>query len=298
MAYMKKTVVVDAPGKINLSLDIVGVREDGYHDIHSIMQTVDLYDTITISRSKTDGIFISCNRPQIPCNETNYAHIAARRFFEVLNVEPVGISIDIQKRIPVQAGLAGGSADAAGVLVGLNALLDVGATPQALCEAGASVGADVPFCIIGGTQQAQGIGDKLTRLPDLGDCYIVIAKPHQGISTADSYRKYDRYGAEYHPNIAYLIRQLRLNNLKELASGMYNVLEEVADLEDIHILRNRMIASGAVGSLMSGSGSAVFGIFQNRSQAKHCMRKLYDSAESVFLVSPVPHGAIVLDIRE
>lgn len=295
---MKQKVITEAPGKINLSFDITGVRKDGYHTVNTIMQTVDLCDTVTIMRTEEKGIFLSCDRPRIPCDETNYAYIAARKFFERFSVDYHGISIDIQKRIPVQAGLAGGSADAAGVLVGLNTLFDVNASMDVLCELGVLVGADVPFCIVGGTQQAQGIGELFTPLSPMPYCPIVIAKPPMGLSTPESYRKYDKYGAEHHPDIDYLITQLRVGNLKELACSMYNVLEEVADLTDIPVIRNKMIGSGALGSLMSGSGSSVFGIFNSRWHAKRCMRKLYDYSESIFLVEPVQHGAVVLDSWE
>ncbi|MEM1486116.1 4-(cytidine 5'-diphospho)-2-C-methyl-D-erythritol kinase [Oscillospiraceae bacterium PP1C4] len=295
---MKKTVVVDAPAKINLSFDITGVREDGYHNVNTIMQTIDLYDTVTISRSERNGIFVSCDRQRVPCDETNYAHIAARKFFEAFDISGAGITIDIQKCIPVQAGLAGGSADAAGVLAGLNVLFDVNANVDTLCDIGVQVGADVPFCIIGGTRQAQGIGEQFTKLSELPKCHIVVAKPQMGLSTPLSYRRYDKYGVEHHPDIDYLVKQLRIGNLKDFASSMYNVLEEVADLEDIPIIRNKMIGSGALGSLMSGSGSAVFGIFDSRVPAKHCMHRLYDFAQSVFLAQPVSHGAVVVDVRE
>ncbi|MBC8586145.1 4-(cytidine 5'-diphospho)-2-C-methyl-D-erythritol kinase [Youxingia wuxianensis] len=295
---MKKNVVVNAPGKINLSLDITGIREDGYHNIDTIMQSIDLGDTVTISKMDSPGVFISCDRPRVPCDESNYAHIAARMFFDEFHIPSQGIAIDIQKRIPIQAGLAGGSADAAGVLVGLNTLFDVNADEQTLCQLGVKVSADVPFCIVGGTQHATGIGNQFNRLPDLPKCYLVIAKPTMGISTKDSYRRYDKYGAEHSPDIEYLIKQLHIGNLKDLASSMYNVLEEVADVEDIHIIRNKMIGTGALGSLMSGSGSAVFGIFDNRTLARKCMKKLYGVAQGVFLARPVPYGAVVIDAQE
>ena len=298
MILMKKTVIVEAPGKINLSFDITGKRADGYHNVDTIMQTIDLCDTVTISRMDQKGIFISCDRPRIPCDETNFAHIAAQKFFAEFGQPDTGISIDIQKRLPVQAGLAGGSADAAAVLMGLNVFFDVNEDLFRLCRLGAEVGADVPFCLMGGTQRATGIGERLVEVEELPRCQILIAKPPAGISTKEAYARYDERGRENHPDIEYLLKQLRMDNLKDFSASMYNVLEEVAYLPEIPAIKRKMISCGALGALMSGSGSAVFGIFDSRSRAKHCMRKLYDMSEAVFLARPAPHGAVVLDVRE
>ena len=295
---MKKTVIVDAPGKVNLALDVTGKRPDGYHTIDTIMQAVDLCDTVTISRMSGKGIYISCDRQMIPCDETNYAHIAARKFFERFGQPDTAISIDIQKRIPVQAGLAGGSADAAGVLVGLNALFGTGADRGTLCEIGVQVGADVPFCIVGGTRRARGIGNEFTPLPPLPACHILIAKPGPGMSTPESYRRYNERGVKRRPDMPALLRQLEAGELRAFARGMVNVLEEVADLPEIPFLRERMCEAGALGALMSGSGSAVFGIFEDRGPAKHCMRRLYSHAEAVFLSRAVTYGAVVLDLLD
>lgn len=294
---MNKTVVVAAPAKVNLSFDVVGVREDGYHDVDTILQSVDLYDTVTVSRMTGTGIFISCDRPRIPCDETNYAHIAARLFFERFDIYDAAISIDIQKRIPSEAGLAGGSADAAGVLVAMNALFQTNASIEELCGLGVQVGADVPFCILGGTQRAQGIGNVFSELPALPQCYILIAKPEFGISTPQSYRLYDKCDQQVHPDTEYLVRQLERSNLSDFASSMCNVLEAVADLPEIPDIRDMLAAGGAIGSQMSGSGSAVFGIFENRMRAKGCMRRLYRVAQSVFLTRPIGHGVVVLNVN-
>ncbi|NBK17292.1 4-(cytidine 5'-diphospho)-2-C-methyl-D-erythritol kinase [Anaerotruncus sp. X29] len=293
---LKKTVIVDAPGKINLSLDITGVREDGYHEIDTIMQAVDLRDTVTITRMSGKGIFISCDRPRVPSDDTNYAHIAARLFFDRFGLDASAISIDIQKRLPMQAGMGGGSADAAGVLVGMNALFEVGADMETLCRLGREIGADVPFCIMGGIQRARGIGEQLTRLPDLPKCHIVIAKPTAGVSTKESYRRYDQQGAVRRPDTELLLRKLKEGDLHGLAKGMYNVLEEVAGLDEVCKLHERLLSGGAAGAMMSGSGSAVFGLFEKRSHARHCMRRLYDQAGMVFLTHPVGCGAVVVDL--
>lgn len=294
---VKKTVLVEAPAKLNLSLDITATRPDGYHELDTLMQAVGLCDTVAISRMPGEGVFISCDRPRIPCDATNYAHIAARRFFEAFHMD-AAISIDIQKRIPSEAGLGGGSADAAAVLLGLNALLEVNAPLEALCAVGVKVGADVPFCLMGGTRRARGVGERFTSAPPLPDCHLVIAKPAQGISTPEAYQRYDRCGVQKRPDTAYLLRQLRVGNLRDFAFSMYNVLEEVADLPEVPAIRSKMIECGALGALMTGSGSAVFGIFEDRRLAKRCMRKLYDLAQGVYMTRPASHGAYISDLRE
>ena len=283
-----KSIVVDAPAKINLSLDITGIRENGYHNIDTVMQSVGLCDTVTISRMSGQGLYISCNQPRIPCDETNYAHIAASRFFERFGRPDTAISIDIQKRIPSEAGLAGGSADAAGVLVGLNGLLDVGADVETLCGLGLTVGADVPFCIMGGTRRARGVGEEFSILPALPPCHILIAKPAAGISTAESYRRYDRSGARRRPDTDRLVHCLEQADLQGLAKGMYNVLSEVAGLPAIEEIRAVMLACGALGAMMTGSGSAVFGLFTSRGQAKHCLHLRMSKAMRPFISVSAP----------
>ncbi len=295
---MYQKVAIAAPGKLNLALDITGRQPDGYHEIDTIFQSVDLCDFLQISRERQPGIYVSCDRPRLPCDETNLAHIAARRFLEWFGLEGQGVSIDLEKRIPLQAGLGGGSADAAGVLVGLNALFDTGASLEELAQIGGKVGADVPFCILGGTRRGRGRGELLEQVPSLPErTPIVIAKPEAGISTAESYRRYDQRGAHQRPDMPELLARLEAGELVPFAKGMYNVLQEVSDLPQVEQLCGKMVASGALGAMMSGSGSAVFGLFASRRQAKHCVRKLYELTESIFLVQNISHGAVVLDRR-
>ena len=292
---LKKTVIVEAPGKINLSLDVADRRPDGYHNIHSVMQAIDLYDTITLSRMSGSGIYVSCDRTRIPCDENNLAHIAARCFFEAFQIEePGALSIDLRKRIPSEAGLAGGSADAAGVLVGLNTLYEIYASPIVLCRIGTQVGADVPFCILGGTCEVRGIGDKLEPIAPLPRCNIVIAKPPEGISTIEGYRRYDALTPPPRADVRTLIRHLQCGDLKGIAASMQNVLEQAANLESVSQIKQQMLETGALGAAMSGSGSAVFCIMESRTLAKRCMHKLYDRSEGVFIVRPDAHGARVV----
>lgn len=294
---MYQSVVVNAPGKINLALDITGVRADGYHMVDMILHAIGLSDTVSITRMKQPGIFLSCDQLQVPCDESNHAHIAAKHFFERFSIPDVGISIDIQKRIPVQAGMGGGSADAAGVLIGLNALFEVNASLGTLCEIGLQIGADVPFCLLGGAQRAQGIGEQFMPLPMMPDCQILIWKPEKGISTAESYRRYDQKGANHRPKISALVRNLETGDLRALCGGMYNVLEEVADLPEVSFFHQKMLELGAQGAMMTGSGSAVFGLFESKIQAKRAMRKGYGFADGVYLTRPVDYGAAVFDLR-
>lgn len=293
---MKKTVVAQAPGKINLTLDITGTLPNGYHEVDTVMQAIDLCDTITVTKRKKDGILIFCDRPRVPCDETNHAYIAALKFFEKFGIDDRGIIIDIRKRVPVQAGLGGGSADAAGVLTALNVLYDVYADVQTLCSIGVQVGADVPFCLLGGTRRAKGIGEQFEQVPQLPDCTLLIAKPADGISTPESYKRYDQLSKVAHPNVEEFVHLLRTGTLDDIGPRMGNVLEQATGLEEIPIIKSKMLLSGAKGSIMSGSGSAVFGAFNSRWKAKHCMRKLYSVADSVFVANPINHGANVLSI--
>lgn len=288
-------MVVEAPAKVNLFLDITGKRPDGYHLLDSVMQSVDLCDTVTLSRMSGEGIYISCNRSRIPCDENNLAHIAAARFFEAFEIRrDFGLSIELEKRIPVQAGLGGGSSDAAAVLVGLNVLLGIHADRERLCQVGASVGADVPFCIIGGTMRVAGIGEQLSPLAPMPDCQIVLAKPSRGVNTAAAFRRYDDLDMPRSDGGAPpLLVGLNCGNLGALAGGMKNALEAACPVPEVRLLKERMMQFGALGAAMSGSGSAVFGIFDNRQLAKRCMRKLYELSESVFLVRPIARGVMV-----
>lgn len=297
---VKKTVVVEAPAKINLFLDITGKRADGYHLLHSVMQSIDLSDKIILSRMSGRGIYISCSRARIPCDENNLAHRAASRFLEAFGLKPdFALSIDLEKSIPSQAGLGGGSSDAAAVLVGLNAMFGIHADREALCRVGLPIGADVPFCIMGGTMGVTGIGERLEPLAPMPDCEIVLAKPEQGVDTASAFRAYDALKSRPQiPGKEALLQSLDTGDLNGLASGMGNVLEAACPVPEVRQLKERMLQAGALGAAMSGSGSAVYGLFDKRPLAKRCMRKLYELSESVFLVRPIARGVRVVRTAE
>lgn len=289
-----KTIVVKAPAKLNLTLDITGRRDDGYHFMQMVMQAVDLYDTLTLTRLEKDTIELSCNKPELSCGEDNLVRRAAVLFFEHTGIR-AGVSIELQKVIPMQAGLGGGSADAAGTLTGLNTLFGAGLSIQELCALGLKLGADVPFCIRGGTALAQGIGEIFTELPRMPACSIVIAKPVQNMSTAVGFARFDEHGARRRPDHDKVIASIAAGDLDYLTQGMYNVMEEVYGLSIIGDIEEDMLRRGAIKAMMTGSGTAVFGIFEQRSKAKRCLKSLMGTVQAVFLTQPVDHGPVILE---
>ncbi|MEG1869897.1 MAG: 4-(cytidine 5'-diphospho)-2-C-methyl-D-erythritol kinase, partial [Oscillospiraceae bacterium] len=269
-------VQIAAFAKINLYLDIVGVREDKYHLLHSVMQSISLADDISIKQASRKGIQVTCNHSEIPCDETNTAYLAAQYFCEAYDITPE-IKIHIDNHIPMQSGLAGGSADAAAVLNGLNRLYGINATPEELRKIGAEVGSDVPFCITGGTSEVEGVGNIIKPIAPLSeDYFIVIAKPSGGMSTKVAYKKYDRYGhpKDTIPQASDLIAAIQSNRTQDICSNMYNVFEHIHNDEDVEAILRTMRENGAHGCMMSGSGTACFGIFADKTRAKHCYYKL------------------------
>lgn len=296
-SLMVKPLVVGAPCKVNLSLDITGVRADGYHQLRSVMQTVDLYDYLLISESDYRGIFIECDREQLICDTTNTAFRAASAFFQAAGIQDYAVKIEIIKNIPMQAGLGGGSSDAAATLVGLNRMFQGGFSTDALCQIGLGVGADVPFCLKGGTMLCEGVGEIFTPLRPLEEgCWILIAKPEAGISTPNSFRRYDRQGgARRHPDTEALVAALEKRELPAVAEEMRNVLEEASSLPEIGRFKELMLSCGALGAAMTGSGSAVIGMFDNKRAVRRAHRKLMAEARAVFITHPVPFGARIVD---
>lgn len=290
-----KTVVVGAPCKVNLCLDVAGVRADGYHLLRSVMQTVDLYDYLLISEGEYEGVFIECDRENLICDTTNTAYKAAEYFFSYSGIQKYSVKIEIIKNIPMQAGLGGGSSDAAAALVGLNRMYQTGYSLEELCKIGLKVGADVPFCLKGGTVLCEGVGDIFTDLPPLPDCFILIAKPEQGISTVSSFREYDKRGSKTHPEMGAILCAIEDQDLQKMSGRLFNVLEDVSDLPEIQKYKSIMAENGALGSVMTGSGSAVIGIFENKRTVRHAQRKLLAHAESVFITHPVPAGAVLME---
>lgn len=283
-------VKIKAYAKINLMLDIVAKRADGYHDLFMIMQSIGLYDTITVTQNKSKKITISCNMDDIPLDEKNIAYKAADTFFLSTKKKNKGLHIDIVKRIPHAAGMAGGSADGAGVLVALNALTDAGLTEDELCEIGVKIGADVPFCIKGGTLLAQGIGDVLNKVKPLRKCYILIAKPDVGVNTGYAYKQFDECGKIHTPDKLGMLCAMQSRDLADIASRMENVFEQFIDVPNKVDIKSIMRENGALGVCMSGSGPTVFGIFDDREKANAAAENLKVYAKDIAVTVPVSKG--------
>lgn len=280
-----------ALAKINLGLDVLRRREDGYHEVRMIMQTVHIYDRIFLKRQESGGIRVRTNLYYLPANENNLVYKAAKLLWDEFQL-PGGLSINLKKYIPVAAGMAGGSSDAAAVLFGVNRMYNLGLSLEQLMERGVKIGADVPYCLMRGTALAEGIGEKLSALPPLPPCYIVVAKPAISVSTKFVYENLHANELSSHPDIDGMMEALERQDLKLLAERMEagNVLETVTAKEYpvIQSLKDSMKRYGALVSLMSGSGPTVFGIFDNCQAAKKACAalKLRRQAQQVFLTSP------------
>lgn len=259
------TIVLRAKGKINLTLDVVGRRENGYHDLRMIMQSINLYDTIKIKKTKTPGIKIENNLSWLPTDDKNIAYKAAKLFLEEAGIES-GIYINIFKRLPVAAGLAGGSSNAAAVLIGMNKIFKTEFTKKELMAMGLKLGADVPFCILRGTALAEGIGEELTPLTSLPYTHILLAKPNVSVSTGSVYRGLDLENIKNHPNTDEVVKAINKGNREFVIHNMRNVLEDVTIKihPQIQSIKEDMLAQGAIGTMMSGSGPTVFGVFDTR----------------------------------
>ena len=257
-----------AYGKINIGLDVTGKREDGYHLVKMILQTVDIHDDVTVRKAKS-GILLTCDDPDLPTDERNLAYRAAAAMIEAFHLED-GVSIDIKKRIPKEAGMAGGSTDAAAVILAMQELFDLNATTEELDTIALNLGADVPFCLRKGTWLAEGIGEKLTQLNDLPHADLVIIVPDFGISTKWAYEQVDAIPDLNHPDIDAIAHAIEAGDIAKAAKSMGNILEEVAvrNYPKIREIKETFLAHGAMGTMMSGSGSAVFGIFDDPTKAE------------------------------
>lgn len=274
-------LTVKAFAKINLSLDVLGVLPNGYHEVKMVMQTVSLFDTVELTKTDS-GITLGCSLRFLPTGAENLAYRAAEAFFNETGISG-GVSIYLKKHIPVGAGLAGGSSNAAAVLTGLNKLYDAKLSTRRLCEIGKTLGADVPYCIIGGTRLAEGIGEKLSPLPRMPHCHIVLVKPSFSISTKWAYDNIDACPDIAHPPTDKLIEALNAGDLKAMCASMGNVLEDVSIAHHpvLSEVKSDLISLGAIGAQMSGSGPTVFGIFEDEEKAtaaKDILWKKYRTA--------------------
>lgn len=284
------SIVLRALAKINLGLDVVRRREDGYHEVRMVMQTISLYDRLSIRPCRKDRIFVKTNLSFLPTNENNLVYKAAQLLREEFGIHE-GVSIQLDKHIPVAAGMAGGSSDAAATLVGMNRLFHLGLTKKELMKRGVSLGADVPYCVLRGTALSEGIGERLTPLPKLPYCYILIAKPPMHVSTKFVYENLRLDTLASHPDIDGMVQAIRSKQLAGVCKRMENVLETVTipEYPVIGQLKQIMISAGALNALMSGSGPTVFGIFTTEAAANKAFALCKEQNQSnlVFLVRAV-----------
>lgn len=284
-------ITVKSPAKINLFLDILGKMDNGFHSLFMVMQSVDLYEKVAVDRADKDGIFLTCSDPRLPQDDKNIAYKAASAFFDYTEITPC-CKIDIEKHIPFAAGLAGGSADAAAVIVALNKLYETKLSTEALCEIGLTVGSDVPFCIMGGTCLSQNRGEVLSKLKPLKECFIVLAKPESGVSTAQAYAAADSAHI-YHPDKLRMLEACANGDFEGICKLASNVFEQVIEVVERVEFKKIMRNHGSVLSQMSGSGPTVFGIFENEANASACADELRKICDDVYVTKPVNHGAII-----
>ena len=282
-------MLLQAFAKINLGLDVLGKREDGYHEVRMIMQTIRMYDQLDMRKSVEPGIHLTTNKKYIPVDENNLVWRAAKLMMDTCGIIE-GVSIHLHKVIPVAAGMAGGSSDAAATLVGMNRLFHCGLSKEKLMELGVQIGADVPYCVLRGTALAEGIGEKLTVLPPMPDCWILIGKPGISVSTKYVYTTLDLNTDTVHPDIDGMKKALEDGNLYGITERMGNVLQDVTipAYPEVERIKEQMKTLGAMNAMMSGSGPTVFGIFDNEEKAQEACQKLWESGscQQVFLTVP------------
>ncbi len=287
-------IKVFAPAKINLGLEILDKRPDGYHNVDMIMQSVSLYDILNVSASKSGLIDIKSD-VDFGCRlEDNIMYKAAECFFEFTGVKNLGVSIEIQKNIPSCAGLAGGSSDGAAVIVALNEIFDVNLSQKEMMKIGEKIGSDVPFCITGGAARATGRGTDLESIKSLAKYYLVISKPNINISTRFAYEKSENVKEKNILEIERLTFALKSGDLSEICANLFNRFEDVVHNSEIYLLKSKIMKLGAKGSLMTGSGSAVFGIFEDYESARSCYEFISKDYRQSFLCSPISHGVIIV----
>lgn len=281
-------ILLKALAKINLGLDVVRRREDGYHEVRMIMQTIHLFDQLSIEKSREPGIHISTNLSFLPVNENNLVYKAGMLLMDEFHISD-GVDVNLVKRIPVAAGMAGGSTDAAAMLYGMNEIFHLGLSRQELMDRGVKIGADVPYCLMRGTALAEGIGEELTQLPPMVKCPVLIAKPQISVSTKFVYQNLKLDENTVHPDIDQLQKDIIAKDLDAVASHMGNVLETVTipEYPIIADIKEQMMHSGAVNAMMSGSGPTVFGLFREKETAEKAAEDMRQSglAKQVYVTS-------------
>lgn len=283
------TLYEGAYAKLNLTLDVLSKREDGYHDLKSVMQTVSVRDDIEIDVGTGKRWCLKCDKEEIPTDERNLAWKAAKVYCDTLGYDPNGLEIRITKRIPSQAGMGGGSADAAAVLRALNRHYGDPLSIGALAELGAQIGSDVPFCVVGGTCMCEGRGEKLRKLPDMPDCIFVVCKPDFSVSTPELYRKIDEVAIPKHPNNQAMESAILAGDLEKVAHNLFNVFDPVVTQEhlELNYIKSLFHQYGAVGYQMTGSGSACFAIVSEFEVAAVICSMLKENYPNIFICKPV-----------
>lgn len=283
-----------APAKINLGLEIGQKNINGYHEVDMIMQSISLCDEIDLSFCSAQKIEIETDKC-IDCpTEKNIAYRAAQEFFKFTKIKNSGIKIKIKKNIPMRAGLAGGSADGAGVIVGLNKMFETNLDIFQMCKIGSEVGSDVPFCIVGGATVAKGIGTELAPINTMPDCAILLVKPGISVSTEEAYHRFDQIKKVKNHNMNLLESALKTQDLMSMCSNLYNRFEDVINNEEIFKIKETMKKSSALGSLMTGSGSAVYGVFDDMNKAEECLKIFRNMYDFACITRPLNHGAFLI----
>lgn len=285
-----KELTIPAYAKINLTLDVLGKRPDGYHDLSMVMQSVSLADQVIIRETGEEGFTLKTDLGFLPGADKNIAGVAARAFARHTGADLSGLEIELQKHIPVCAGTAGGSSDGAAVLRGLNRWFSCGLSLRHLAEIGEEVGSDVPYCMLGCTALAEGRGEKLTCLPALPDCHIVLCKPGFSVSTPELFRRIDELKLRFHPDTAGVLAALEEGDLAGVSRRMFNVFEEALPAQRravVEEIKSTLLSRGALGACMSGTGPTVFGIFDNAESARSVADELKQSYAETFLTKNV-----------
>lgn len=288
------SITVKAPAKINITLDILGRRSDGYHELRSIMHSVSVYDTLIIKKQDTDGLSLYCDTPGVPCDDRNLVIKAARSFLLHHGIKQ-GLSFELTKTIPSMAGMGGGSSDCAATLLGLDRMFGTGMSQDELIEMGKRLGADVPFCIAGGCQICEGIGEKLTTLRSMPDCYIAVVKPTVSVSTPKAFAAYDNMPSPKMSDFKKICLAFEKGDLDGICSEIFNALEYASDCEEIFAIKDELCRLGAKASMMTGSGSAVYGIFDNEEKAQACCEAMSEKLPFARVCRPLQNGCEIYE---
>lgn len=287
------SIKIFAPAKINLFLEILNLRNDGYHNVNMVMQSVNLCDELTISKSFDDKIKVTCDK-KLDCSEKeNIVYKLTKKFFEHTGIKNPGVHIDIKKVIPEKAGLAGGSSDGAATLIGLNEMFGTNLATEKLCSIAEKVGSDIPFCIVGGSALATGIGTEISKIDSNLNFWTVIVKPPVDVSTKEAYESIDKFKGSDLKNPAKLLDTLKQSDLKSLCENLFNRFEKNIQEKEIEKIKKLLLANGSLGACMSGSGPSVYGIFESFESAKLCEKVMKKYYKNVFVCSSINCGAFL-----